>query len=100
MKLMTKTLEKAFAKYPIYSQENAGENAKVIAHYFFGGCDWYITEANKLENGDYEMFGLCKIQEAELGYVMLSQLEALGVVERDLYFTPCEKTLKEVREEI
>lgn len=100
MKLMTKELENTFKKYPLYSQENAGEDAKVIAHYFYGGCDWYITEANKLFDGDFEMFGLCCIQEAELGYVTLSQLESAGVVERDLYFKPCSKTLREVREEM
>lgn len=100
MKLMTKSLENVFKNYPIYSQEEAGENAKVIAHYFYGSYDWYITEATKLDDGDYEMFGLCCLHEAELGYVLLSELESLGVIERDLHFEPCSKTIKEVREQI
>ena len=52
-----------------------------------------ITEAEKLENGDYEMFGYCHLGDdemAELGYVRLSELEELQLpfglkIERDLY---------------
>ena len=32
--LMTKPLEKKFEKYPLYSQEGKGGEAKVIAKYF------------------------------------------------------------------
>lgn len=92
---MTKELEKIFEKYPIGSQDGLGGQAKVIAKFFnpAGVGTWLITEGNKLENGDYEMFGYCHLgydEMAELGYVMLSQLEKLELpfglnVERDLY---------------
>lgn len=95
MKLMTKELEKVFEKYPIGSQDGLGGKAKVIAKFFnpTGPGTWFITEGNKLDNGDYEMFGYCHLgydDMAELGYVMLSQLEELELpfgltVERDLY---------------
>lgn len=95
MKLMTKELEEIFEKYPIGSQDGLGGNAKVIAKFFnpVGAGTWLITEAEKTEDGDYEMFGYCHLGDdemAELGYVMLSQLEELTLpfglkVERDMY---------------
>lgn len=95
MKLITKELEKAFEQYPIGSQDGLGGKAKVIAKFFnpTGVGTWLITEGNKLENGDYEMFGYCHLGDdemAELGYVMLSQLEELKLpfglsVEQDKY---------------
>lgn len=95
MNLMTKELEKLFEKYPIGSQDGLGGQAKVIVKYFnpVGVGTWFITEGNKLDNGDYEMFGYCHLGDdefAELGYVMLSELENLNLpfglkIERDLY---------------
>lgn len=95
MKLITKELEKKFKKYPFYSQDGLGGAAKVIAKFFnpVGAGTWLITEGNKLDNGDYEMFGYCYLGDdfnAEFGYVMLSDLEniklPLGMsIERDLY---------------
>ncbi len=95
MKLITKELEETFEKYPIGSQDGLGGRAKVIAKFFnpIGPGTWLITEADKLENGDYQMFGYCHLGDdemAELGYVNLSQLEELQLplglsIERDLY---------------
>lgn len=95
MKLITQELEKIFEKYPIGSQDGLGGKAKVIAKFFnpTGVGTWLITEAEKTENGDYEMFGYCHLGDdemAELGYVMLSELENLELpfglkIERDSY---------------
>lgn len=95
MKLMTKELAEMFEKYPIGSQEGLSGKAKVIAKFFnpAGVGTWLITEADRLENGDYEMFGYCHLGDdemAEFGYVMLSELESLKLpfgltIERDLY---------------
>ena len=97
MNLITNELEKLFEKYPLYSQDGLGGNAKVIAKFFnpIGPGTWIITEGNKLENGDYEMFGYCHLGDdrlAELGYVMLSELENIKLpygltIERDLYLS-------------
>lgn len=97
MNLMTKELEKLFEKYPLGSQDSLGGQAKVIVKYFnpVGVGTWFITEGNKLDNGDYEMFGYCHLGDdeyAELGYVMLSELEKLNLpfglkIERDLYLS-------------
>ena len=95
MKLMTKTIDKKFEKFPLYSQDGKGENAIVIVKFFppWGGYGFYATEGAKLDNGDWEFFGLVTNNgDAEYGYFYLSQLEELkgpfGLkVERDLYFS-------------
>lgn len=97
MKLMTKKLEEVFEKYPLGSQDGLGGQAKVIAKFFnpMGVGTWFITEAEKRENGDYEMFGYCHLGDdelAEFGYVMLSELQKIkgpfGMgIERDLYLS-------------
>ena len=95
MKLITKEIEKKFKKYPLGSQDGKFGDAEVIVKFFspIGGATWLITEGNKLENGDYEMFGYCNLgdnQNAEFGYVLLSQLEEIELplglkIERSLY---------------
>lgn len=97
MKLMTKELEEEFKKYPLGSQDGLLGQAKVIAKFFnpMGVGTWFITEAEKQEDGDYEMFGYCHLGDdelAEFGYVMLSELQSikgpLGMgIERDLYLS-------------
>jgi len=101
MKLMTKELEAKFLKAPLYSKDGKGEEVEVVVKYFnpYGTGTWLITEGNKLEDGDYEMFGLCHIHEWEWGYVMLSELEsikgAFGLgIERDMHTSG---TVKELR---
>ncbi|MBO5004950.1 MAG: DUF2958 domain-containing protein [Clostridia bacterium] len=97
MKLMTKELEEVFEKYPLGSQDGLRGQAKVIAKFFnpMGVGTWFITEAEKQEDGDYEMFGYCHLGDdemAEFGYIMLSELQSikgpLGMgIERDLYLS-------------
>lgn len=99
MKLMTKELEKKFKDFPLGSQDGKYGLARVIVK-FFNPCGigtWLITEGEKTEDGDFEMFGYCHLgndEDAELGYVRLSELEEikgpLGIgIERDLYFEEC-----------
>lgn len=95
MQLMTKELEEKFLKYPLGSQDGKLGNSTVIAKYFnpTGVGTWFITEANKLDDGDFEMFGYCHLgddQNAEFGYVNLSDLQSIKLpfglgIERDLY---------------
>lgn len=59
---------------------------------------WYLSELDETTNN---AFGLCCLQEKELGYVNLDELLSYkGVfglgIERDKYFTP--KTLDECKE--
>lgn len=92
MKLLTKEIISKFEKYPLYSQEGKGMDAKVLVKYFnpCGSGTWLIIEAEKQPDGDWKLFGYCHIYEWEWSYLMLSELENLRLpwgltVERDLY---------------
>ena len=94
MMLMTKELEKAFERYPLYSQDGLMEEAEVVVKYFnpCGAGTWLITEGEKQENGDWMFFGYCHIYEWEWGYVTLSELESIKLpfglsIEREQYGT-------------
>lgn len=106
MKLITKALEKTFAKYPLYSQDGKGNDAVVIAKFFLpgSGFTWYVTETEKQTNGDYMFFGYVEGLDSELGYFTLSQLQNVrgrfGLrVERDMYFNNGKTTLAQVKRE-
>lgn len=106
MKLITKALEKTFAKYPLYSQDGKGNDAVVIAKFFLpgSGFTWHVTEAEKQPNGDYMFFGYVEGLDSELGYFTLSQLQNVrgrfGLrVERDMYFNNGKTTLAQVKRE-
>lgn len=93
MQLLTKSIENKLKKHPLRSQENV-ENPKIIAK-FFNPCGigtWYITEGEQRPDGDWLLFGLCCLQCAELGYVLLSDLQKQRLpygmtIERDRHFS-------------
>ena len=83
----------ARAKIPaLYATEDTSAGDTMIhLHYFVGGCDWYIAEADwdtGLAFGWAELAAGC----GEWGYVSLAELATLTVgpfvVERDCYFDP------------
>lgn len=90
MKIITKEIELTLP--PLYANEHKkAEDTKVIFKLFnpTGAGTWYITEGD-LKTG--QLFGLCHIFEAELGYVNLNELLAIrgrfGLgIERDLHWT-------------
>ena len=113
MKLMTKSIEKILSKYPIYSQDGKGNDAKVHCKFFVpgSGWSWYVTEGTRMKDGDWEFYGLVvnSYGEKELGYFTLGQLqETFNMkvringrimtmpmkIERDMCFKPT--TLKDV----
>ncbi len=88
MKLITKQLEREFTKYPLYSQDGKGKDAKVLAKFFLQSFTWYVLEFD----GKDTFFGVVHNgSEFEYGYFSLSELKSvrglfgLGV-ERDMYF--------------
>ena len=99
MKLITKEVEKLFDKYPLYSQDDKGDEAKVLVKFFnpYGSATWYVLEASEPdEDGDRELFVLATLfgDELEYGYMMLSDILNTRVnvfghsmpLERDMYF--------------
>lgn len=93
MKLVTPDIEAALLSAP---KDVPAEHKPVVVKLFTpdAQCTWYLTDAEKEEDGDLRMFGLCDLGLGfpELGYVMLSELTIvrgkLGLpVERDLYYS-------------
>ena len=62
---------------PLYAQDGAGYEATVFAHYFVGGCDWWITEYDPSEDRAFGFVNLGDPQNAELGYIDLAELESV-----------------------
>ena len=92
MELLTEEIIERFKEYPLYSQDGKGMDSVVLVKYFnpCGVGEWYITEAELQEDGDWLLFGYCHIFEWEWGHVMLSDLQDLKLpfgltIERDLY---------------
>ena len=86
MKLLTKALEKRFAKLGRQDKPDA----IVVAKFFnpVGSWTWYATEYHP---EDRTFFGLVKGFETELGYFSLDELESVRLrfglgIERDLHF--------------
>lgn len=102
MKLLTKEIERKLESHPFCSQEKKGKGAEVIVRFFnpYGVGDWLITEGERQEDGDWLLFGYCRISDWEWGYVSLKELESIKMfgglgIERDLY-TGGKKTVNEV----
>lgn len=97
MKLLTKQIEKKLEKNPLYKNDGKKpEEVEVIVKFFnpYGIGTWYVTEAERMEDGDWMFFGLVEMQEVELGYFTFKELESLRInvsgmlmpIERDMYF--------------
>lgn len=90
--------EKILASIPaIYSTEKTLLEDKIAQVHFFnpaGAGDWYVFEAEKLEDGNVLFFGWMNLLEGELGYFSLNELEEVRVfkgiigLERNLSFSP------------
>ena len=99
MKMVTAQIEKLMDKYPLYSQDGKGDEAKVLFKVFnpYGSGSWYVLEAGeKDESGDRELFAWTILHgEPEYGYLMLSDLTETRVnfcgcrlpLERDRWFS-------------
>ena len=97
MKLITKEIEKRLENYPLYSQDGKGEDATIVCKFFspINAWTWYVLEAERKYDGDYEFYGIVinGNGEKEYGYFMKSELESVRLpfglrIERDLYFSP------------
>lgn len=76
MKLLTQAIIKKLEAHPIMSTD--GQQEKEVLVKFFtpdSNWTWYVTEAEKMDNGDWEFFGLIDGMEKEWGSFWLSQLE-------------------------
>lgn len=100
MKLLTKAIEKKLEKTPLGSTDGMGKAAPVIVKFFYpyGSGTWLITEGERLDDGDWRLYGAAEIGYGfEWGYVMLSELTSIRkfgrpAIERDRY-TPSKMTV-------
>lgn len=122
MKLMTKAVATALVKADLAFVETGETGKEVLVKFFapWGAATWYVVGGTPLDAGgevdyeagaenkaaDWHMFGYADLGMgpgcAELGYVLLSELEALkgpfGLkIERDRYYEG--HTLDEVMKE-
>lgn len=74
----------------LYGTENQPTSEKIAhAHYFVGGCDWYVTEIDPKTG---EAFGVADLGYGpELGYMSIREMETILAdgrhpVERDLHW--------------
>lgn len=94
-------LEQTIANMPAtYQQEGLGDDAVVHLHYFYGSCDWWITEKDIGAPGDHmeqrQAFGLVDLGHGpELGYIGINEIVRLKVADLDLYWKPI--TLRELK---
>lgn len=115
MKLITKEIGRALELAYRRSGETGESGTEVLAKFFtpWAGATWYVTEGCPVDvdgepcpmgqEVDWHLFGFCDLGDrecAELGYVMLSDLQGLkgpfGLrVERDIRYSA---TLAEVLE--
>jgi len=117
MKLLTKEIMRQMPS--LYSQEDKGDDAKVVVKFFTPDSNWtwYVTEADAIINAEGDtiplsqlsnidqaldvcFFGLVHGFEEEMGYFMLSDLKRMRgslnlPIERDNWLY--KKTIKDVR---
>lgn len=96
MKLITKAIEKKLLATPLGSQDGKGGDADILVKFFYpyGAGTWLVTEAERLDNGDWRFFGAVTLgMEWEWGYFMFSELQSVRkfgrpAIERDMYGAP------------
>jgi len=95
MKMLTKEVEKRIPE--LYSHDGKDAAEVPVAVKFFdpsGSFTWYVTEGNKLENGDWSFFGLVDSGfYSELSYFRLSDLLNAKTGLRGLKALPIERDL-------
>ena len=72
-----------------YQTDDMGDAAPISLHYFIGGCDFWITERDKIDEEQSQAFGFSCLHgdtdNAELGYISIVELLECNV-ELDLYW--------------
>lgn len=90
-------LSKTIKEAPVtYAQDGLGDAAVVHLHYFYGGCDWWITELD-MTDGVSQAFGMASLSgiDPDLGYISITELCENPRIELDFYWTP--KTVGEIK---
>lgn len=74
-------------KLPSIKEADNQDNPLAIAHFDNGEWDWYVIGGQKLDNGDFYLYGLVNGFDKELGMFTLRQIQDVGA-EIDEDFSP------------
>ena len=72
---MIDIFEKHNIELPTIDDIEEKDNPLIITCFTNGDWDWYVLAGEKLDNGDYLLYGLVDGIEKELGTFTLSQIE-------------------------
>jgi len=92
-------LQSIISTMPVtYQQDELGDQAIVYLHYFYNGCDWYITEKDMEDDGTIQASGMADLGYGpEYGYVSIQELVQSNFnIELDLHWQP--KTCAEIKQ--
>ena len=67
--------EKNNIELPTIKEADEKDNPPIVAHFTNGDWSWYVLAGEKLDNGDYLLYGLVDGIHRELGTFTLSQIE-------------------------
>ena len=71
----TDVFEKNNIELPTIKEADEKDNPPIVAHFTNGDWSWYVLAGEKLDNGDYLLYGLVDGIHKELGTFTLSQIE-------------------------
>ena len=72
---MTDVFEKNNIELPTIENADEMDNPQIVARFTNGDWDWYVLAGEKLDNGDYLLYGFVDGIHKELGAFTLSQIE-------------------------
>ena len=72
---MTDVFEKNNIELPTIEDADEKDNPPIVARFTNGDWDWYVLAGEKIDNGDYLLYGLVDGIHKELGTFTLSQIE-------------------------
>lgn len=68
---------------PSIKDADAKENPPIVAKFTNGNWNWYIIGGDKLDNGDYLLYGLVDGIEKELGKFTLKEIQSISATLTD-----------------
>ena len=72
---MTDVFERNNIELPTIEDADEMDNPPIVARFSNGDWDWYVLAGEKLDNGDYLLYGLVDGIHKELGTFTLSQIK-------------------------
>ena len=74
----TDIFEKHDINLPSIDEADVKDNPPIVAKFTNGQWNWYIIGGDKLDNGDYLLYGLVDGMEKELGKFTLKEIQTVS----------------------